>query len=95
VTETEMAAISRSLSESLQEAEGTLGTDNFDVKTTTGDLIAGVRDYLDETAADQLDRRAISEVAYAWLAGGSYVGFILSHEKSAAYAALRKAGLSQ
>lgn len=84
------AAILASLTESLYEAEGNR---SGDVETDEGDLIAGVRDYLDSTIVETFDKRAVAEIAYAWLAGAEHESANTDSNRKA-YTALRKAGLS-
>lgn len=93
---TDRAAILASLSRSLREAEGRApDDDNDDATTVLGDRIAGVRDYIESTQ-DSITGTALAEVAYAFLAGIDYAtsGDRDDYTTRAAYAALRKAGLS-
>ena len=79
-----------SLTEALAEVEGDY---SGDVTTEEGDRIAGLRDYLELTAVESLDTRAVAEVAYAWLAGVEHSSGE-SGPSRPAYGAIRNAGLS-
>ena len=90
MNDTTKQAILDSLTKSLHETEG---NDSGDVNTEEGDLIAGVRDYIESTATNPLDERAVAEVAYAWLAGAEHETGDHSSTR-VAFRALRKAGLN-
>jgi hypothetical protein len=78
------------LDEALADVEG---NKTGDVNTEEGDRIAGLRDYLENTATDDLNTRAVAEIAYAFLAGIEHASGY-THESRPAYAAIRKAGLN-
>lgn len=78
------------LTASLSEVEGDY---SGDVTTEEGDRIAGLRDYLELTAVESLDTRAVAEVAYAWLAGVEHSSGESGPSRQA-YVSIRKAGLN-
>jgi hypothetical protein len=80
------AAMIRSLTLSLHKVEG---NDSGDVNTSEGDLIAGLRDYLEGTNPG-LPVVTFEEIGWAWLAGAEHATGEYAPTR-AAYKALHKA----